>query len=419
MQLMQARARRDGRPLCFIGAGAYEHHIPAGGLVHGHARRVLQRLYALPGGGQPGDAAEHLRVPEHDRAASPAWRSATPRCTTAPRRWRRRCSWRCAPTGGRQRRASWCRATCIRTTARVALATACNQGVKFEELPYAPATGQIAAESLAPFAGQDITALVIQQPNFFGVLEDVDALTDWAHARGALVIARGESDLAGAAEAAGQRGGRAAPTSPSARASRSGCPLSSGGPYFGFMSTRMEHVRQMPGRHRRAHARSGRPARLHADAAGARAAHPPRQGDVQHLHQPGPADAGRHDLSVAAGRRRDSSAWRRCRCSVPSSWRAPWRDRRACDARSTARAFTRRCWRSTARWRRCWRRWASAASRADSIWRALPGARDPRCWCAPPRPRPAEDLDAYARALAEVLRRRGPPEHESAAARDR
>src|SRR3984957_9524598 len=29
MQLMQARARQDGRPLCFIGAGAYEHHIPA------------------------------------------------------------------------------------------------------------------------------------------------------------------------------------------------------------------------------------------------------------------------------------------------------------------------------------------------------------------------------------------------------
>jgi glycine dehydrogenase subunit 1 len=27
-----------------------------------------------------------------------------------------------------------------------------------------------------------------------------------------------------------------------------GCPLSSGGPYFGFMTTRMEHVRQMPGR---------------------------------------------------------------------------------------------------------------------------------------------------------------------------
>ena len=30
---------------------------------------------------------------------------------------------------------------------------------------------------------EDITALVIQQPNFFGMLEDVDALTDWAHAQ--------------------------------------------------------------------------------------------------------------------------------------------------------------------------------------------------------------------------------------------
>src|SRR3984957_18773802 len=31
MQLMAARARQDGRALCFIGAGAYEHHIPAAG----------------------------------------------------------------------------------------------------------------------------------------------------------------------------------------------------------------------------------------------------------------------------------------------------------------------------------------------------------------------------------------------------
>ena len=38
------------------------------------------------------------------------------------------------------------------------------------------------------FAGQDITAVVVQQPNFFGTFEDVDAITDWAHANGALVI---------------------------------------------------------------------------------------------------------------------------------------------------------------------------------------------------------------------------------------
>jgi glycine dehydrogenase subunit 1 len=53
------------------------------------------------------------------------------------------------------------------------------------------ATARIdALRSLAALqAGEDVTALVIQQPNFFGVLEDVDALTDWAHAQGALVIA--------------------------------------------------------------------------------------------------------------------------------------------------------------------------------------------------------------------------------------
>ena len=49
MQLMAARARQDGQPLCFIGAGAYEHHIPAAvwstvtrrrrGRAHGGARQ--------------------------------------------------------------------------------------------------------------------------------------------------------------------------------------------------------------------------------------------------------------------------------------------------------------------------------------------------------------------------------------------
>src|SRR5207344_3419957 len=67
--------------------------------------------------------------------------------------------------------------------------TAHNQGLKFEELPYDPASGLTVPAVLAQYAGEDVTALVIQQPNFFGRLEDVDALTDWAHANGALVIA--------------------------------------------------------------------------------------------------------------------------------------------------------------------------------------------------------------------------------------
>ena len=41
---------------------------PGGGLGHHHPRRVLQRLHALSGGGEPGHAADDLRVPDHDRA---------------------------------------------------------------------------------------------------------------------------------------------------------------------------------------------------------------------------------------------------------------------------------------------------------------------------------------------------------------
>ena len=106
---------------------------------------------------------------------------------------------------------------------RAARAVAGNQGLVFEELPYCTEAGCIPAGALARYDGQDITALVIQQPNFFGRLEDVDALCDWAHARNILVVAVVEPDRARAPEAAGCMGRAKAPTSRSAKASRSAC----------------------------------------------------------------------------------------------------------------------------------------------------------------------------------------------------
>ena len=153
-------------------------------------------------------------------------------------------------------------------------------------------------------AGEDITAIVIQQPNFFGAARGRGR----AHRLGARERRAGhrgrESDVARAPQAAGRVGRRTAPTSPAATASRFGVPLSSGGPYVGFMACRMEHVRQMPGRIVGRTVDTRGQARLHADAAGARAAHPPRQGDVEHLHQPGTAGDGRDDLPRAARARR-------------------------------------------------------------------------------------------------------------------
>ena len=88
---------------------------------------------------------------------------------------------------------------------------------------------------------------MIQQPNFFGQLEDVDALTDWAHARGILVIAVVNPTSLALLKPPGQWGATGADIVVG-EGQPLGVPLSSGGPYFGFMTTRMEFVRQMPGR---------------------------------------------------------------------------------------------------------------------------------------------------------------------------
>jgi len=79
------------------------------------------------------------------------------------------------------------------------------------------------------------------------VLEDVDALTDWAHARNALVIAVVNPTSLAVLKPPGQWGTRGADIVVG-DGQPLGCPLSSGGPYFGFMATRMDYVRQMPGR---------------------------------------------------------------------------------------------------------------------------------------------------------------------------
>jgi len=75
----------------------------------------------------------------------------------------------------------------------------------------------------------------------------VDALTDWAHARGALVIAVVNPTALALLKPPGQWGSRGADIAVG-EGQPLGVPLCSGGPYFGFMTTRMEHVRQMPGR---------------------------------------------------------------------------------------------------------------------------------------------------------------------------
>jgi glycine dehydrogenase subunit 1 len=130
---------------------------------------------------------------------------------------------------------------------RVARVITEGQGLVLEEVPYCTDSGTTIPEALGRHAGTDVTALVIQQPNFFGQLEDVDALTRWARANGALVIAAVNPVALAVLAPPGEWGDGGADIAVG-DAQPCGVPLSSGGPYVGFMASRLEHVRQMPGR---------------------------------------------------------------------------------------------------------------------------------------------------------------------------
>jgi glycine dehydrogenase subunit 1 len=105
----------------------------------------------------------------------------------------------------------------------------------------------LSVADLEKYANEDVTAIVIQQPNFFGVLEDVDALTDFAHAHNMMVIASVNPTSLGILKPPGVWGTKGADIA-CGDCQPLGVPLSSGGPYAGFLTTRMEYVRQMPGR---------------------------------------------------------------------------------------------------------------------------------------------------------------------------
>ena len=249
-RLMTERARLDGRPLCFIGAGAYEHHIPAA--VWAIATRgefysaytpyqaeasqgTLQLLYEYQTMMASLTGMEVSNASLYDGASA-----VGEACLMAVRANRKSHSQRILVP-----------MTVNPHYRRTAAAVAGNQGLVFEELPYCTEEGCIPAGALKRYDGQDITALVIQQPNFFGRLEDVDALCDWAHARNILVVAVVNPTALALLKPPGQWGspGRSKGADIAVGDGQPlGVPLSSGGPYFGFMTTRMEHVRQMPGR---------------------------------------------------------------------------------------------------------------------------------------------------------------------------
>ena len=129
----------------------------------------------------------------------------------------------------------------------VAEAMVKQQGIELVVVPYDAETGRTDLAALQTHAGQPYAALVVPQPNFFGVLEPVDNLTDWAHANAMLAIAVANPVSLALLKAPGQWGQKGVDICVG-DGQPLGIPLSSGGPYFGFMTCKQALVRQMPGR---------------------------------------------------------------------------------------------------------------------------------------------------------------------------
>jgi glycine dehydrogenase subunit 1 len=245
-RLMHGRAQNDGLALNFIGAGAYEHHIPAavweittrGEFYSAYtpyqaeaSQGTLQVLYEFQSMMTALTGMEVSNASLYDGAS--ALGEALLMAVRA--------------NAKSQSRKVLMPSTVHPYYRQVADAIAHAQGVTQEPLVYCGETGDTKVEQLKKYAGQDLCALVIQQPTFFGTLEDVDALTDWAHAQGALVIAVVNPTSLALLKAPGQWGQTGADIVVG-EGQPLGAPLASGGPYFGFMCAKQAFVRQMPGR---------------------------------------------------------------------------------------------------------------------------------------------------------------------------
>lgn len=245
-RLMSERAAQDGRLINFCGAGAYEHHIPAavweiatrGEFYSAYtpyqaeaSQGTLQLLYEFQ------TMMAELTAMEVSNASLYDGATALAEALLMAARVQ----------SDKSSQEVWLPQALHPYYAEVVASCTAAQGLKVRRLPYDPATGR---SLLPPQAPDAPIAVVIAQPNFFGVLEDVDALTDWAHAQNALVIGLVNPTSLAVLKPPGQWGGGTGRGADivCGEGQPLGSPLASGGPYFGFLTARQSLVRQMPGR---------------------------------------------------------------------------------------------------------------------------------------------------------------------------
>ncbi|MCW5589755.1 MAG: aminomethyl-transferring glycine dehydrogenase subunit GcvPA [Legionellales bacterium] len=245
-RLMNQRADTYHNQLCFIGAGSYEHHIPAavwelttrGEFMTAYtpyqaeaSQGNLQLMYEYQTmmanlmGMEVSNASLYegaSAVSEAVLMALRANRKSTSHTVLVPKT--------------------------LHPNYREVLNTILPlQNIHIIELEFDPAQGRIDPQQLQQFNDRDISAIVIPQPNFFGVIENVDAITDWAKQQNCMSIGVVNPIVMAYLKEPGQWGAEGVDIA-CGEGQPLGIPMASGGPYFGFLCCKKEFVRQMPGR---------------------------------------------------------------------------------------------------------------------------------------------------------------------------
>lgn len=246
LRVMQERSQQDAGALCFIGAGAYEHHIPAvvwdivarGEFMTAYtpyqaeaSQGTLQVIYEFQSMMAHITGMDVCNASVYDGASGLA---------------------EAVLMAIRAHKKSKSKRILMPKTVSPLYRSAVKaivemQGIELVELDYQQDSGTISPASLDAYSGQDYAALVIPYPNFFGVMEEVDALTRWAEDNNILIIAV-VNPMALSVLAPPSDWGNKGADIVVGEGQPFGIPLSSGGPYVGFLCCKQEHVRQMPGR---------------------------------------------------------------------------------------------------------------------------------------------------------------------------
>jgi glycine dehydrogenase subunit 1 len=245
-QLLQPRAKGDASKLNFIGAGCYEHYIPAavweitsrGEYLTAYtpyqaeaSQGTLQLLYEFQTMFANLTSLDVSNASLYDGATALAEAVLMAvRCSKHPHS----------------------NTVLIPKTVHpfyreVVQTIVAAQNIEIITVDYDQFTGKTDLTKLQNVAPQNFAALVVPQPNFFGVLEDVDQLTTWAQQHGGLVIGLVNPLSLALLNPPGQWGADGADIA-CGEAQALGVPLASGGPYIGFLCCKMAYIRQLPGR---------------------------------------------------------------------------------------------------------------------------------------------------------------------------